>query len=273
MTMTVTGAKSGFLPEWDELLAACEEWAIAQGWRFSLSQLTNIVPEDSPLFAAQARALVVALDYGDRVRATQCFTDAKLLCEFRRAQELVAQEAVYNSMVATCRALGLWDDAAEGDEDCAWQDCSQSLPVIVRRLQNHAKQLELAGLTEKVGRRAREASFVTEFGLEHGLPEAEDATSAALLREFLQRVKEWDGGKDNELVRALVMDELSTTRGDGQRNLAVPRSLKEAAEDWFDKNQHAAFIGGAILGGFLGALAAGAAIAAAGAARSARGSR
>ena len=274
---SVSRQSTSFFPEWAELLSECEEWAVSQGWRFSLGTLMQVVPPDSPLYAAQARALPVALEYGDRVRATMFIADSRLVCEFKRCQELVAQEALHNSMVATCRALGLWnaaaDDGADTD-DCAWQDCSQPLETIVRRLQNHAKHLEAAGLAERLHRRAREASFVTEFGLEHGLPDVEDPTSVALLREFLERVKEWGGdGRNDDMVRALVMDELATTRGDGERNLAVPKSMREAAADWFDNNQRTALIGGALLGGILGLVAAGAAVAAAGAARSARSSR
>ena len=188
----------GFFPQWDELLAACEEWAISQGWRFSTSALLQVRPE-SPNYAGQARALPMALEYGDRIRGMQCFADEPLLSEFRRCQELVAQEAVHNSMVATCRALGLWQEGAPVDEDCAWQDCSQPLEVVARRLQNHAAQVDAAGLTEKLSRRTRQASFVVEFGLEHGLPPLKDATSEATLTDFLERIKEWDGGHDNEM--------------------------------------------------------------------------
>ena len=188
----------GFFPQWDELLAACEEWAISQGWRFSSSALLQVRPE-SPNYPGQARALPMALEYGDRIRGMQCFSDEPLLSEFRRCQELVAQEAVHNSMVATCRALGLWQEDAPVDEDCAWQDCSQPLEVITRRLQSHAAQVEAAGLTEKLSRRTRQASFIVEFGLEHGLPPLKDATSEATLTDFLERIKEWDGGHDNEM--------------------------------------------------------------------------
>ena len=276
----------------------------------------------------------MALEYGDRIRGMQCFADEPLLSEFRRCQELVAQEAVHNSMVATCRALGLWQEGAPVDEDCAWQDCSQPLEVVARRLQNHAAQVDAAGLTEKLSRRTRQASFVVEFGLEHGLPPLKDATSEATLTDFLERIKEWDGGHDNEMsapplpgrslpglpawprpsvhslappaagaialtlalalphrtlgplpsapgptarlvrclappastgrVRALVMENLSSP------SAAVPPSLRDAASDWFQHNQKAAIIGGAIFGGVLGLLAAGAAVAASAGAKTAR---
>jgi len=264
---TLTRPASSFFPQWDELLAACEEWAISQGWRFSSSAMLQVHPE-SPNYAAQARALPVALEFGDRIRGMQCFADEPLLSEFRRCQELVAQEAVHNSMVAPCRALGLWQEDAPVDEDCAWQDCSQPLEVVARRLQNHAAQVEAAGLTEKLSRRTRQASFVVEFGLEHGLPPLRDATSEATLCDFLERIKEWDGGHDNEIVRALVMENLSSTSGS-----AVPPSLREAAADWFQHNQKAAIIGGAIFGGVIGLIAAGAAVAASAGARTARNSR
>ena len=40
-----------------------------------------------------------------------------------------------------------------------------------------------------------------EFGLEHGLPERGDATAERTLHEFLQRLGEWEGGKDNATVQ------------------------------------------------------------------------
>ena len=199
MAQLDNNVNDNFFPSWDELLAACEEWAISQGWRFSQSALFQVCSPESPNYAAQARALPMALDYGDRVKGIQCFADQPLLSEFRRCQGLVAQAAVHNSMVATCRALGLWQEGAPVDEDCAWQDCSQPIEVVARRLQNHAAQVEAAGLTEKLARRTRQASFVVEFGLEHGLPSLRDATSEATLRDFLERIKEWDGGHDNEM--------------------------------------------------------------------------
>ena len=63
-----------------------------------------------------------------------------------------------------------------------------------------------------------------------------------------------------------MLDTLSPARGSGGRGtgaLAVPRSLRAAAAEWFsdEDNQKTALIGGAVLGGLVGALAAGAAIA------------
>tara|TARA_B100000787_G_C15963281_1_gene194136 strand:+ start:116 stop:310 length:195 start_codon:yes stop_codon:yes gene_type:complete len=64
------------------------------------------------------------------------------------------------------------------------------------------------------------------------------------------------------------MENLSSTSGG-----AVPPSLREAAADWFQHNQKAAIIGGAIFGGVLGLLAAGIAVAASAGAKTARGRR
>ena len=66
-------------------------------------------------------------------------------------------------------------------------------------------------------------------------------------------------------MRALVMENLASPSGS-----AVPPSLREAASDWFQHNQKAAIIGGAIFGGVLGLLAAGAAVAASAGAKTAR---
>ena len=195
----------------------------------------------------------MALEYGDRIRGMQCFSDEPLLSEFRRCQELVAQEAVHNSMVATCRALGLWQEDAPVDEDCAWQDCSQPLEVITRRLQSHAAQVEAAGLTEKLSRRTRQASFIVEFGLEHGLPDKRDPTSEATLKDFLARLGEWEGGGSSENVRSLVLDSIP----DGP----AKEPLRKTTMEWFEENRGAAIVGGAIIGGVLGVLVAGATVA------------
>ena len=53
-----------------------------------------------------------------------------------------------------------------------------------------------------------QASFITEFGLEHGLPEVRDPTAEAMLSDFLLRVTEW-GRRDRasaERVKSLNLE-------------------------------------------------------------------
>lgn len=70
-------------------------------------------------------------------------------------------------------------EGAEPEElSCEYQDTSQPLPTIAARLSNHLAALARHPAAAAQRReRVLHASFVTDFGLEHGLPEAADATS------------------------------------------------------------------------------------------------
>ncbi len=70
---------------------------------------------------------------------------------------------------------------------------------------------------------------VVEFGLEHGLPERGDATAERSLHEFLERLGEWEGGKDNATVRALVLGAIP--KGPAER------SLRKGVLAWFDEHR------------------------------------
>ena len=142
---------------WADLLEAFTPYAQLTGWRFSLGDFMRI---DDPkvsdeLRAAQEQALPLALDFGDQLRALSKLppseaNESPLLQEFELAARKVAREAVYKTMVATCKALSVSDaratfPAAASDEDpesCAYQDLSQPFEVIARRLQNYATALE-----------------------------------------------------------------------------------------------------------------------------------
>lgn len=259
--------------EWSPLLSACEKYAALCGWRFVLADFMKLGNEhDSDEFRqAREKAMPMALAYADRVRAigAACGDGAaapRLLTEFQVCQRLVASEAVYNSMVATIAAVGLGDDdqRAHGDgkacggedeeEQYAYQDMSQPIEVVARRLRAHHARLQASGsMHEHRQRRLLHASFVVEFGLEHGLQDVRDATSEETLREFLRRLSEWEGASGNEVVKALVLE--SIPPGPAQR------SLRTAAGEWFEQNRGAALVGGAIIGGLVGVAVAGAAIA------------
>lgn len=274
--------------EWRPLLAACDSYASLTGWRFVLADFMHLQGrESSDLRAARELAMPLALDFADRVRACAAAVadgaaKPRLITEFEACQRIVATEAVYNSMVATVRAVGLSSSAAEGasggggpgaemlpllggcaslsisaaaseaEEDAdsfAYQDMSQPIEVIARRLLAHEARLQaMPAVRDEKQRRALHASFFVEFGLEHGLADKGDATAEHSLREFLERLGEWDGGKDNDTVRALVLGAIP--QGPAER------SLRSAALSWFETHKGATLVGGAIVGGVLGLLAA-----------------
>lgn len=293
--------------EWAALVGACEAYATLCGWRFVKADFMNLQKNRGEhrdaMRAAQERAMPMALEYGDRIRACldACNDGAeppRLLTEFQACQRLVASEAVYNSMVATVTAVGLgspggdpvrtavppteehetarWrpsavtDDALAMDDPDAYsyQDMSQPIEVIARRLRRYHERL--TGSAESWSERQRRllhASFIVEFGLEHGLPEVRDLTSENTLKEFLQRLGEWEGGQSSDVVRSLVLD--SIPEGPAKR---LRKTIDDHWSDWFEQNRTAAIVGGAVLGGILGMVVAGATLAVAGAGR-ARGRR
>lgn len=307
------GGEDTPFPSWAPLLSECEDYAALMGWRFVLADFMRVGDSggEPGVHAARAAALPTALDYGDRVRnLAAADPDAQaqstLFAELRICQRLVDAEAVLNSMTATCRALGLFNEGKSGvdgalDDSIAFQDTSQPLPVIARRLQNYERHLQ-AEETVRVQRRDRllHASFIVDFAAEHGLHGDRDPTcegarppvrphmrapplsshppppcappdqrTAAMLNDFLDRVKEW-GGDDpssRDLVRSLVVDALEAgsrgARGAGRGR--GPGHLVKSALDWFEANKTTAVVGGAVLAGAVGLFVAGAAILAAGA--------
>mmetsp|Transcript_18805 Transcript_18805/g.48447 ORF Transcript_18805/g.48447 Transcript_18805/m.48447 type:complete len:355 (+) Transcript_18805:203-1267(+) len=320
------GGEDTPFPHWAELLEACEEYSTISGWRFLLYDFMRL---DDNLSAAERSAreaaLPVALQYADDVKAlVRAHPNARmrspLFAEFVLCQKLVASEAIYNSMVATCRALGLLparggappgapaaaamaqQTESEGGVASAYHDTSQPLPEIARRLAAYAAALEAhPSAREQRRERLLRASFVSDFGTEHGLPELHDVTSEAMLKEFLERVREWGGADPSSqlVVRALVLENLDAIasprvrRGGGGdvlgRGLSIRGSLRavlgaaqravtgtgagtcdgeswplrEAALDWFDNNRPVALVGGAVVAGAFGVLVASAAIMAA----------
>jgi len=280
-------AESSPFEEWRALLVACEDYANLTGWRFVLSDFMAFQERQGTeaLNAAREAAMPTALDYADRVRscATACSDGAAkphLITEFEACQRIVATEAIYNSMLATVRAVGLGgvdvdaggggsgtemvpqlggpDDVPDDEADAfAYHDMSQPIEVIARRLVAHERRLRATPeVHAEKQRRALHASFIVEFGLEHGLTDrGGDATAEGSLTEFLERLGEWDGGKDNETVRALVLGAIP--RGPAEK------SLRSAAATWFDEHKGATLVGGALLGGLVGIVAASAVLASA----------
>ena len=265
--------------EWRPLLAACDAYASMTGWRFVLSDFMQLQGRDSDeLRAARESAMPMALEFADRVRGcvgsyADGATKPRLVTEFEACQRLVSTEAVYNSMLATVTAVGLVESIGgaggsgtemhsrsldEADDDAfAYHDMSQPIEIIARRLCAFEARLRAsADLHAEKQRRTLQASFIVEFGLEHGLPEKNDATAERTLREFLERLGEWQGGQDNDTVRQLVLG--SIPKGPGER------ALKTTVFDWFESHKGATLVGGAIVGGVIGVLIASTALAIAG---------
>eukprot|EP00316_Scyphosphaera_apsteinii_P020875 CAMPEP_0119301644 /NCGR_PEP_ID=MMETSP1333-20130426/3380_1 /TAXON_ID=418940 /ORGANISM="Scyphosphaera apsteinii, Strain RCC1455" /LENGTH=356 /DNA_ID=CAMNT_0007303767 /DNA_START=58 /DNA_END=1128 /DNA_ORIENTATION=- len=275
--------------EWQELLDACTDYATKRGWRFDMTDFMDLdsAAKDHEAQAARIKAMPVALQYADRLATPSAYPE--LLAQFRRCQQLVAVEAVYNTLVTTCRALELLPPkpstspealvtssraatcTPNGDAPAVTSaesvllgmDLSRPVQEIALVLQKSEQLLCQSGAESLRLRRLYRASFIVEFGLAHGLPAWDDAQSKRILREFLERLKECGhDGETGALIKGLVLDGLAP----------APSSLRDAALDWFENNKVKALAGGALLAGVAGVLAAGAAIAASGC-RSARLSR
>jgi len=206
---------------WAELLQALEPYAKIMGWRYVHNDFMQLddPKQGDELKAAREHGITAVLDYGERLRnlaeaPAAVRAASSLMQEFDLSQRKVAREAVYKTMCATCKALGVWDrpslplDATEG-ESCAFQDLTQPFEEVARRLKNFEKQLDgVAGAREEREARLLEATLIVEFGLEHGLQWSDDEVSSGMLVDFMQRVKDW-GGDDSasaDTVAALVRE-------------------------------------------------------------------
>jgi len=204
-------------PAWAELLAALDPYARLTGWRYvhgDFMQLDDPKASDE-LRSAREHGVAAVLDFGERLQRLSGGDESTraaspLIQEFELSQRKVAREAVYKTMCATCKALGIWDKPSEEAEEgasCAFQDLTQPFAVIARRLRNFEKQLDaVPGAREEREQRLLEATLIVEFALAHGLPWKEDEVSSGMLVDFMQRVKDW-GGDDvasEDAVRALV---------------------------------------------------------------------
>lgn len=253
--------------EWWPLLAACSEYAHLSGWRFVKGDFMRLDGREAPgVPEAREKAMPMALEYADRVCAclaalAEGAEPPRLLTEFQACQRLIAREAVYNSMLATIAAVGLSDGSqpAADDDDAdperfAFHDMTQPIEVIAQRLLAYNAHVDASPADKREkGERLLHASFIVEFGLEHGMPEFRDRTSEAMLTDFLSRLGEWEGGRDNEAVRALVLQSIPPG--------PAGKGLRAAASEWFNAHPKETIIGGAIVGGVLGILVAGAAVA------------
>ena len=111
------------------------------------------------------------------------------------------------------------------------------------RLQAYSNVEASPALAHERRSRLLHASFIVEFGLEHGLPDR-DHTSESMLKEFLV----WASGRAARMMRPCARS-CSSPGGPGA-------AIARHAADWFDDHK-GALIGGAILGGAIGVLVAG----------------
>uniref|UniRef100_A0A7S0L7G8 Uncharacterized protein n=1 Tax=Coccolithus braarudii TaxID=221442 RepID=A0A7S0L7G8_9EUKA len=252
--MSKTEDDSCAFQSWAPLLTICAEYARLSGWRFQVDDFldidSNLHRGGPAMHAARVKAMPTILDWGERVQAIAVSGQRSgLLDEFLLCQRLTTSEAVVNSMAAMACALGLDEStllSQVDDESCAYQDVSQPLPVIARRLVNYRRALGNANEA-----RLLQASFVVEFGLAYGLTELSDVTSEDMLVEYLERAREWGGSDKAGPYAELLLRQLP----DG----AAHASLHRRVGEWLEANR-GWVIGGAVVGA-LGLLVAGAALA------------
>lgn len=226
-------------PSFAELLEACAAFASLSGARYTQAMLQDIEGDDSDGDKARIAAMPVVASYASRI-SDGCLD--LLLPDFRVAERWVVREGVFRSMVATCRSLDLWPARAKLEtDDMTYQDVSEPLENIAQRLYNFIQCRAETGEEVKHNERSLAATFVTEFGREHGLrPGPGDQPSENMLFGFLERVKEWGERRSMSDVKPQL--EL------------LPADLREKAEDWWKKNWKKVAIG-------TGVLVAGAAVA------------
>lgn len=179
-------------------LRASQEYSELSGCRFRCSsfQRENSCSEGRPGVEARLRAAPVVHEFAERLRGG----DAALLEELDRAFRLVMAESVRNSIMSTCQQLGVFPPSPEfvdvGAEDCAYEDVSESLPVIAQRLyHDQARRGTAVGV--RLGTRALTAAYIVDFAAEIGVPLPEmPETQALMLQEFASRVAEWEAQKE-----------------------------------------------------------------------------
>lgn len=226
-------------PNFAELLDACAAFACLSGARYTQTMFQNIQGDDSDGDRVRMAAMPVVVSYASRI-SDGCWD--LLLPDFRVAERWVVREGVFRSMVATCRSLELWPAKAKlAADDMTYQDISEPLESIAQRLYNFSRCRAEAEEEEKNNERSLAATFVTEFGREHGLqPGPGDPPSESMLFGFLERVKEWGERRNLSDVRPQLE--------------MLPIGLREKAEDWWKQNWKKVAIG-------TGVLVAGAAVA------------
>jgi hypothetical protein len=128
--------------------------------------------------AARVRALPAMHAFAGRLQEESSVQKDDLIVEFSHCQRLVAAHAVYQTMLVTCRALNVLPSTTDGalhdddrgggagdcavgdggcdgsdghgvragsasEEDCHFQDVSEPLEVIARRLHNYQARVKV----------------------------------------------------------------------------------------------------------------------------------
>jgi len=195
---------------------------------------SDIRGDDSQADTVRFEAMPVVADFGERLALGERCSE-ELLRDFRAAEKIVLREAVFCSMVSTCKSLELWPARAGlKADDVMYQDVSEPLERIAQRLYNYVEMRRAEGEEQTHSRLMLAASFVVEFGRAHGLPGKQiDPVAEEMLMAFLARVKEW-GEKNKRQELSPCLDPL-------------PTSLRRKAEDWWKANWKGVAIGAGIL--------------------------
>merc|ERR1719214_550203 len=103
-------------------------------------------------------------------------TQSDLMQEVHEAYRLCMSESVRNGMKATLCQLRLWPPAPEllGDviideNDCAYEDMSNPLPVIAQQCFNDEERRKSSQYSSEFHRRAVTASFLVDFAVASGM--------------------------------------------------------------------------------------------------------
>jgi len=230
-------------PRFAKLLEACDSFAALTGGRYTRELFQDVRGDGSKGDEARSKARPVVEEFANQIAQGKC--ENSLLPEFRVAEKMILREAVFVSMVATCRSLGLWPANADvGRDDITYQDVSEPLDRIAQRLYNFTTLRKEAGEEQMNKSRMHAASFVVEFGREHGLrPGDPDAVSENMLFGFLQGVKEWGESTNCSDLKPCLE--------------SLPPSLQARAQAWWKENWKGVAIGGLVAAVGLAVLGAG----------------
>jgi hypothetical protein len=243
-------------PAFRPLLEACKEYAAISGGRFLSSDFRSEDADGRPAPAETRHAVSpackdTALAFEVALQEAQAVNDTAsgLLQEVREAYRLCMSESVRNGMKATLSQLHLWPPAPEllGDvtvdeNDCAYEDMSNSLPVIAQQCFNDEQRRMQGRHASEISRRTVTASFLVDFAVAAGMqlttmPE----TQRIMLEEFTRHVEEWTRGQAlaTSRARAAFLNGLGF-------NPAADVARSKVAEWWKDNWQSVAWTGAAV---------------------------
>lgn len=189
------------------LLRASQDYSRHSGFRFrrksfDMSSITGELQGDSSgsgagcleaREAAKLRAAPAVHAFAERLRAKE----PRLLEELERAFRVVMAESVRNSMLGTCKEMGMFPPhpppAGVEAGDCAFEDVSAPLAVIAQRLFNDQLRREARVDTDAADghlgcmlqRRVMTAAYLVDFASEIGVPlPPMSETCQTMLQEF-----------------------------------------------------------------------------------------